>query len=111
MSVVTKRCRDCLYYSDNSRHHAHGWASCDYILLVGHSRGCPAGDECTRYTPMKNAEVTPEFISAMLRFYDQGLSDLEIGRAIGKGRFFVRYWRRKLGLISNRESEADCRED
>lgn len=33
---------DCQYYSPAT-------GSCDYILFTGHSRGCPATDDCYRH--------------------------------------------------------------
>lgn len=45
MDINDKHCRSCKY---------HGWLgnhalTCDYILIVGTSRGCPAGPGCIRY--------------------------------------------------------------
>ena len=54
MSVVTKRCKDCIYFSMN-RHYSN--KSCDYIIKTGKRRGCPAGDECDKYTSKKDKDV------------------------------------------------------
>lgn len=44
MSVCDKTCRGCAYGSVTSM-----WGiSCNYILVTGHPRGCPAGAGCTR---------------------------------------------------------------
>ena len=43
MSLVTKRCETCVYYS------VHGAGSCDYIGVMHERRPCPAGDKCTVY--------------------------------------------------------------
>lgn len=44
--VNPKRCRDCVY----------GWKSyCTYILITGHRRPCPPGDECTVRITIKDA--------------------------------------------------------
>ena len=45
MSLVTERCEKCKYsgcifFSD---------LCCDYMLLTGKHRGCPAGDECDKF--------------------------------------------------------------
>lgn len=39
--------KDCVYRSENC-----GWfVTCDYLLITHEVRGCPIGDECTKYTP------------------------------------------------------------
>lgn len=37
--------KDCFYRSEN----AGEFVSCDFLLITGELRGCPIGDECTRY--------------------------------------------------------------
>ena len=64
MSLVTARCRKCKYFSKANGHH-YSYAACNYILHEGHSRGCPAGDECDKYD-----EGTP----LRLPFKDEGFS-------------------------------------
>ena len=39
-SVITKRCRKCLYCVDDI---------CNFYLRTGRRRGCPAGDKCKEY--------------------------------------------------------------
>ena len=48
-SLTTERCRDCYYagHLDNGS----GLICCDYILIEGEMRGCPAGDDCKRFRP------------------------------------------------------------
>ena len=45
MSVVTERCKGCIYSGEI----LFGEPCCDYILITGKPRGCPAGDECDKY--------------------------------------------------------------
>lgn len=40
--VVHEKCMKCIYRGG-------GVFGCEYILIEGHSRGCPSGAECTRY--------------------------------------------------------------
>lgn len=42
---MSKRCLKCFWYGGSYTH------TCDYFLLAGQRRGCPAGDKCTRYKP------------------------------------------------------------
>lgn len=42
---MSKRCLSCNWYGGSYTH------TCDYFLLAGQRRGCPAGDKCTRYKP------------------------------------------------------------
>lgn len=59
MSVCTKRCSSC-YFGTTYARMSDGQRICDYILITGHRRGCPAGDDCDKYRkgrrrPMKEA--------------------------------------------------------
>ena len=45
MCLVTKRCEKCKYKGEV----LFGEPCCDYILIAGKSRGCPAGDECDKF--------------------------------------------------------------
>ena len=38
---------DCKYRSKNRG----TFTSCDYILIEGHMRGCPIGENCDKYSP------------------------------------------------------------
>lgn len=40
----SKKCNSCKYRA--SQNDMHG---CDYVFIVGHSRGCDPGDFCTVY--------------------------------------------------------------
>lgn len=42
MSTTNTHCRSCSYYGSVLQ-------SCDYLIVTGQRRGCPAGKECTRY--------------------------------------------------------------
>ena len=50
MSLVTERCEKCKYKGE-----VMFWEPCcDYILITGKSRGCPAGDECDKFEEKKS---------------------------------------------------------
>lgn len=44
-SLVTERCKECMYSGYVLFHDL----CCDYMLLTGKHRDCPAGDECTKF--------------------------------------------------------------
>ena len=50
MSLVTKRCEKCKYKGEV----LFGEPCCDYILIAGKSRGCPAGDGCNKFEEKKS---------------------------------------------------------
>jgi hypothetical protein len=43
MSVCDYTCRQCIYFSQ-----AGSFPCCNYLLVAGHRRGCPAGKGCER---------------------------------------------------------------
>ena len=45
MSLVTERCRKCKWHG----YVCYGELCCDYMYLTDTERGCPAGDECTKF--------------------------------------------------------------
>ena len=47
-------CRSCKYHGVIG-----GDITCDYILIVHHSRGCPAGPGCIRYERGIREKVPP----------------------------------------------------
>ena len=49
----TKKCKTCIYRASK-----YAPNLCDYILIEGHSRGCPTED-CTRY--VKGKRIVKEF--------------------------------------------------
>ena len=53
MSVCTERCWECNY---NGRI-MFDELCCDYMLITGEKRGCPAGDKCDKFEPIKNEDV------------------------------------------------------
>lgn len=81
---------------------------CDYLLMTGHRRPCPPGEDCTvrkegDYTKkgsafMKRREWDTDKAKAL---YDQKLSDAEIAGRVGTTASAVAYWRRGLGLPAN----------
>lgn len=112
--MVSERCRSCLYYTSRDR-------ICNYILITSHSRGCLAGDDCDKYVQNKSGRLLSDYYSGravltatdqeILRLYEKGLNDSQIGQITGKGMLVIAHWRRKMGLPSQREIEAGCHED
>lgn len=105
---LTERCKTCLYYCDTVNHFVY--PTCDYILRTGHMRGCPAGDECTKYFSRKdsvklaNPTGAATFIAAteqdLRKMYEQGMTDTEIAEAVESVPRAITRWRRKNGLPS-----------
>ena len=96
---------DCAYKGTNTD-------TCDYILITGKRRGCPAGPLCKRYKPInaRNRKV-PQLPSTFKKdrsglytafetMYAEGFSDREIAEALGVSRDTVSSWRRKERLPS-----------
>lgn len=49
---MANRCTSCYYYGAAIK-------SCDYLVMVGHSRGCPPGDGCRLYVRRTTRKKTP----------------------------------------------------
>ena len=47
---VSKKCKSCRY---RTSYGCKEMSFCDYISIEHKRRGCPAGDECTRYSPRR----------------------------------------------------------
>lgn len=105
---LTERCKTCLYFCDNVNHFMY--PTCDYILRAGHMRGCPSGDECTKYFPKKGGVklanpmgcATHLAVSeqTLLDLYMQGKTDVQISKETGVSVNSVARWRRKNGFPS-----------
>ena len=54
MSKTGPLCRSCKYHGVIA-----GGLTCDYILVMHESRGCPAGPGCIRYERGIRAKVPP----------------------------------------------------
>lgn len=87
--------------------------TCDFYLLTGNRRGCPAGNDCTRFVPrgaarrvlpvtlrrsIDNKRTTDPRHATMLALYEQGLNDYRIAELTGISRDTVRRWRNREGL-------------
>lgn len=112
--VVTDRCKSCVYYrSDASGHNLV--PTCDYILVEGHRRGCPAGDSCTKYVQAFSSNggrahlPVPE--SEIFDLYYQGMSDAEISLKLNVSRHVIFNWRRRWSLPSTKEQERKARNE
>ena len=90
---------DCAFKGTNTD-------TCDYILITGKRRGCPAGPLCLRYKPVTVKErKVPQLPStfkkdrsglytAFQSLYEEGYSDQEIAAALGVSKETVARWRR-----------------
>ena len=89
---------DCAFKGTNTD-------TCDYILVTGKRRGCPAGPLCLRYKPVTAKErKVPQLPStfkkdrsglfvAFQSLYEEGYSDQEIAAALGVSKETVARWR------------------
>ena len=96
---------DCAFKGTNTD-------TCDYILVTGKRRGCPAGPLCLRYKPVTVKErKVPQLPSAFKKdrsglfvafqsLYEEGYSDQEIAAALGVSKETVARWRRGERLPS-----------
>ena len=75
-----------------------GEATCDYISLVGASRGCPVGEGCPYHTGKANAERRQHEEGEARKMFEAGAADSEIAATIGWTLSQVRHWRQKAGL-------------
>ena len=102
MSTVTERCRSCIYYRTNSTGHSCV-PSCDFILIEGYRRGCPAGDACDKYTRSLrslNRGMTRLPVDERMVFdlYVDGMTDNEIADVLGVSAKAISDWRRRRDL-------------
>ena len=52
-------CRPCIYSRVDDQ---HGLVHCDYIGIIGHSRGCPAGEGCVMRVVGEKRQSVPFMI-------------------------------------------------
>lgn len=124
--VCDRYCNGCAYQSRE-------YGSCDYILITGHSRGCPPGQGCTRKEIGKRKDKNHEIMNRIvtekiarkkykrrkdkgirkldreeelrrLRAWEAGLSDYEIAQKLGISRSTVKQWRNTRGYKANGRS-------
>lgn len=93
----------CAFFGTNTK-------TCDFILITGQRRGCPAGRQCERYKPVnarhrKVPQLPSTFkkersglYTAFETMYAEGFSDKQIADALGVSRDTVSSWRRKERL-------------
>lgn len=93
----------CAYFGTNTH-------TCDYILITGKRRGCPAGPLCEKYKSLnarhrKVPQLPSTFkkdrsglFTAFETMYEEGFSDMQIAEALGVCRDTVSSWRRKERL-------------
>ena len=63
VSKCTKKCKRCFYSFNHSAH----LPTCDYILITGHRRPCPAGDNCTEFTTKRKKKPNNNGLVRMMR--------------------------------------------
>ena len=72
MSLVSERCKNCRYKGEV----LFGELCCDYILITGEKRGCPAGDECDKFEEkeqMKYRIFNEDCVATMQRMIRGGV--------------------------------------
>lgn len=107
---MSVKCQDCKWHSRESD-------TCDYYLYNFVRRGCPPGENCTRYKPGKHrsgalpnslplkhrSEKIRNREEQCMELYKQGLNDHEIATEVGCSAKTIGKWRRNLGLPTQRE--------
>ena len=95
----------CAFFGTNTK-------TCDFILITGKRRGCPAGHLCERYKPLNaRKRKVPQLPSTLKKdrsglytafetMYAEGFSDVQIAESLGVSRETVSGWRRKERLPS-----------
>ena len=108
------KCKSCLYHDRHLR-------TCDYILLEGKRRGCKIDNNCIRYERRDGRDrrlgvlligyntgyhkpISPKLL-ARQGMYDRGLTDREIADVEGCSPDVIKSWRRRHGLVSQRNRE------
>ena len=78
--TVNPYCNSCIYYGKST-------CTCDYILIVGHPRPCPAGAGCTARILKKDVKKKmgkPRWdIAQGKQMWEQGMSDSQIAKHFG----------------------------
>lgn len=107
--LVSEHCRWCVYFTAAN----DVGPFCAYILIEGHSRGCPAGDDCTVFKKARKknragtgeyrlvhtkAAGEPELEKEFYKLYCEGESDAAIARTLDVCVDRVHKWRRSRGL-------------
>lgn len=75
-NLCDPNCLPCIYYGKIT-------CTCDYILIAGHPRPCPAGAGCTVKTTKKDVKQMgkPRWDTEQgKKMWEQGMSDSEIAR-------------------------------
>ena len=108
-----KRCRQCRYCGYTN---TLGW-TCDYLLIVGHSRTAGLTKEekagpCREFATGRRIRRREGIVYSVKshyafdqqkirKLYFEGLNDAEIARAIGSTKTPVRQWRQRHNLGPN----------
>lgn len=103
------KCASCTYHARYCDSRGVDDWGCDYIGYTGHRRGCPYGDKCLKYVPLKDSERRkafkfsngPKDYGDRERMYRQGMTDSEIARTLGKTPGAVYSWRTLRGYPPN----------
>lgn len=105
--AVNPYCHPCIYYGKST-------CTCDYILIVGHPRPCPAGAGCTARILKKDVKKKmgkPRWdIAKGKQMWEQGMSDSQIAKHFGIAANTVlhqrrSYWEKGVTMARLRDSE------
>ena len=119
---MTERCQSCFYLSADGKF-------CDYYGCTGRLRTrrlpggsvyCEPPERCSLYkprnlsekqrpillgkAPVRERERVRQRDAAMLQLYQAGKNDREIAAELSCGKTTVLTWRKKVGLISQKEA-------
>ena len=101
-------CLPCIYYGKSTM-------TCDYILIEGHSRPCPAGVGCTAKITKKDVKKNmgkPRWDTALgKQMWEQGMSDSQIAKHFGIAANTVlhqrrSYWEKGVAAPVKKNKEA-----
>lgn len=103
--LCDKTCEKCRFWGRSTN-------TCDYILVMDQSRGCPVGKGCKRMEPVieqNNKRIKWDEDKAW-KLWEQGKCDAEIAREVGISSWTIGYWRKNRNLAPNvvrREANRD----
>ena len=110
--TVNPYCNSCIYYGKST-------CTCDYILIVGHPRPCPAGAGCTARILKKDVKKKmgkPRWdIAQGKQMWEQGMSDSQIAKHFGIAANTVlhqrrSYWEKGITApVKKKKEEAEVK--
>lgn len=96
--LVDEYCNKCRFYSPHT-------TTCDYFLVTGKRRPCPAGKGCkAREKELRKGGRRIKLDEAKAyELYEQGKNDHEIAQEVGVSDSAIYYWRKSRSLKANME--------